>query len=266
MATGRIIRFEPQGPAGTGLARWPDFPAEVLAAGKPVQRGHTYFEDKASGLSAGVWDCTAMTCRLEPYSVNEFMIVLEGAVTIVDARDRAVTIKAGESFLIPKGLPCVWRQDGHIRKFFVIFDDASGKAPPDPAVLEVLRPDPQAALAPSNGPAPELLESPAPTQRDKQYFADLTAQWTVGVWDSTAYRRKAIGFPRHELMHILEGEATLTEDGGPGEKGLPQTFGAGDTFFVPMGTRCDWKSTGYVRKIYCIMQPKATQTAAKAAE
>jgi len=255
MATGKIIRFEPQGPAGTGLVRWPEIPASELTVGTPVQRGHTYFEDKAIGLSAGVWDCTAMTAKLAPYPVNEFMIVLEGAVTIVDARDRAVTIKAGESFLIPKGLPCVWRQDGYIRKFFAIFDDASGRTPPDPAVLEV-RPDPQAALAPCDGPAPEVLASAAPTQRDKQYFADLTGQWTVGVWDSTAYHRKTIGFPRHELMHILEGEVTLAEEGGPGERGLPQTFKAGDTFFVPMGTRCDWKTTGYVRKIYCIMQPK----------
>jgi len=261
MATGTIVRFEPRGPAGTGLVRWPDFPAEMLTAGTPVQRGHTYFEDKAIGLSAGVWDCTAMTTKAEPYSVNELMIVLEGSVTIVDARERAVTVKAGESFLIPKGMPCVWRQDGYIRKVFVIFDDASGKAPSDPAVLEVLRPDPQAALAPSAGPAPELLASAPPAQRDKQYFADLTAQWTVGVWDSTAYHRKTISFPRHELMHILEGEVTLTEEGGPA-----QTFKAGDTFFVPMGARCDWKSTGYVRKIYCIMQPKAAAAGAKAAE
>jgi len=189
------------------------------------------------------------------------MIVLEGGVTIVDARGRAVSIKAGESFLIPKGMPCVWRQDGYMRKFFVIFDDASGRVPPDPAVLEVLRPDPQAALAPSDGPAPELLASPAPAQRDKQYFADLTGQWTVGVWDSTAYHRKTIAFPRHELMHILEGEITLTEDGGPAH-----TFRAGDTLFVPKGTRCDWKSEGYVRKIYCIMRPKAAVVGAKAAE
>jgi uncharacterized cupin superfamily protein len=260
MATGKIIRFEPQGPAGTGLARWPEIPAGELTAGKPVQRGHTYFEDKAIGLSAGVWDCTAMTGKLAPYAVNEFMFVLEGGVTIVDARGHAVTVKAGESFLIPKGMPCVWRQDGYIRKVFVIFDDSSGKAPPDPAVLEVLRPDPQAALAPCAGPAPDLLASAPPAQHDKQYFADLTGQWTVGVWDSTAYHRKTIAFPRHELMHILEGEVTLTEEGGPA-----QTFKAGDTFFVPMGTRCDWKSTGYVRKIYCIMQPKAA-VGAKAAE
>jgi hypothetical protein len=41
MATGKIVRFEPQGPAGTGLVRWPDFPPEMLTAGTPVQRGHT---------------------------------------------------------------------------------------------------------------------------------------------------------------------------------------------------------------------------------
>jgi uncharacterized cupin superfamily protein len=262
MATGKIVRFEAQGPAGTGLARWADISAAELSAGTPVQRGHIYFEDKAIGLSAGVWDCTAMTANPAPYSVNEFMIVLEGAVTIVDARERAVTIRAGESFIIPKGLPCVWRQDGYIRKFFVIFDDPSGLTPPDPAVLEVLRPDPQAALAPCDGPAPEVLLTSAPSQRDKQYFADLTGQWTVGVWDSTAYRRKTIAFPRHELMHILEGAVVITEEGGPAH-----TFKAGDTFFVPLGTRCDWQSTGYVRKIYCIMQPKAAvaRTAGEAA-
>jgi uncharacterized cupin superfamily protein len=248
---GRIIRFAPQGPAGEGLAVWPEIPASELTAGAPVQHGHTYFEDAAIGLSAGVWDCTAMTTTLAPYSVNEFMILLEGAVTIIDAREHAVTVKAGESFVIPKGMPCVWRQDGYVRKYFVIFDDPSGLTPPDPAVLELLRPDPQAALAPSPGPAPEILLSPAPEQRDKPYFTDLTGQWSVGVWDSSAYRRKTIAFPRHELMHILEGAVSLTEAGGPTHE-----FRAGDTFFVPMGTRCDWRTDGYLRKLYCIMQPK----------
>jgi hypothetical protein len=35
---------------------------------------------------------------------------------------------------------------------------------------------------------------------------------------------------------------------------------------VPMGTRCDWKSTGYVRKIYCIMQPKVAAAGRKEKE
>jgi uncharacterized cupin superfamily protein len=187
--------------------------------------------------------------------------VLEGAVTIVDAKGGETTIRAGESFIIPKGLPCVWKQTGYMRKFFVIFDDASGLAAKDPAALRVLRPDPKAALAPSTGPAAEVLLSAAPTQHDRQYFADLTGQWTVGVWDTTAYHRKTIDFQRHELMHLLEGAVTLTEEGQP-----PQTFRAGDTFFVPLGTRCDWQTTGYLRKIYCILQPKAAAATKEAAE
>jgi uncharacterized cupin superfamily protein len=265
MAATRIQRFEPFGPRGTaaasGFVRWPDIPAADLDSGNPVQRGHYYLEDSAHGLSAGVWDCTAMTTKPAPYPVNEFMIVLEGEVTIIDARAGAVTIEAGESFVIPKGLACQWHQPGYMRKFFVIFDDASGAAPRDPAALRVLRPDPRTALAPCAGPAPELLLGAAPQQHEKLYFADLTGQWTVGVWDSTPYRRKTIPFPRHELMHILDGEVTITEDGHP-----PQAFKAGDTFFVPLGTPCDWTTTGYVRKIYCIFQPKAAAVKATTAK
>ncbi|MFN0193823.1 MAG: cupin domain-containing protein [Aestuariivirga sp.] len=300
MTAPRIQKLEPFGPGGTAaatsLALWPEIPASALAAGKPVQRGHYYLEDKARGLTAGVWDCTAMTEKGGPYSVNEFMILLEGEVTIIEApknvpspparsrsdrRDageggapsgragegaaqaepRRTTFRAGESFIIPKGLPCQWHQDGYVRKFFVIFDDASGMVPPDPAALAPLRPDPRADLAPSAGPAPELLLRGAPQQRDKRYYADLTGQWTVGVWSSTPYHRKTIPFPRHELMHILEGEVTITEEGQP-----PRTFKAGDTFVVPMGTLCDWKSTVDIRKFYCIMQPKAEAAGVKAAE
>ena len=156
-----------------------------------------------------------MTGQARALSVNEFMIVLEGAVTIVDARDRAVTIKAGESFLIPKGLPCVWRQDGYMRKFFVIFDDASGNAAGPGGAGGAAPRSAGRAERPATARRRSCWRAPAPTQHDKQYFADLTAQWTVGVWDSTAYHRKTISFPRHELMHILEGEVTLTEEGGP---------------------------------------------------
>ena len=62
-------------------------------------------------------------------------------------------------------------------------------------------------------------------------------------------------------MHILEGEVTITEDGQP-----PRTFKAGDTFVVPMGTLCDWKSMVDVRKFYCIFQPRVAVAGAKGKE
>ena len=82
-----------------------------------MQRGHTYFEDKAIGLSAGrvgLHSDDGQAGALPRQRVHASCS--RAAVTIVDARGHAVTVKAGESFLIPKGMPCVWRQDGYIRK------------------------------------------------------------------------------------------------------------------------------------------------------
>jgi len=32
-------------------------------------------------------------------------------------------------------------------------------------------------------------------------------------------------------------------------------FVKGDTFFLPKGTICSWKTTGYVKKYYAIVAP-----------
>jgi uncharacterized cupin superfamily protein len=143
-----IIRFDREGP-GKGLARWEDIPRDSLVAGKPVQREHFYFQDKALGLSTGVWSCTAMTMKPAPYPCNEFMILLEGTVTVIDGKGRETLTRAGQSFVIPKGMVCAWKQKGYVRKFFVIFED-EGAPTPDRAeaeALRVLQPDPKATLA-----------------------------------------------------------------------------------------------------------------------
>ena len=260
MDTAGIFRFEPKGPLGA-LERWDDIPASELESGSPVQRGHFNLKEDKHGVSAGVWDCTAFTSKQGPYPVHEFMIVLEGSVTIAEASGRETTLNAGDSFLIPKGLVCQWKQPGYLRKYFVIFDDASGMKPADKTALRVIRPDPRVKLTPSTPPAAELLLSGSPTQHVHEYFADTTEQWSVGVWDTTAYWRKQIPFPRHELMHILEGSVTLTDGTGTQHK-----FGAGETFFVPLGAICDWRCEGYVRKIFCIFQPQAAAAQTAAAE
>jgi uncharacterized cupin superfamily protein len=256
----QAIRFEPKGPGGQ-LELWPEISADALVAGKPVQHGHNYFTDPTGVLTAGVWDCTPMTTKLEPYSVNEFMWVLEGSVTIVDAKGHEETIRAGEAFFIPKGLPCSWKQSEYIRKFYVIFDDPSGMKPQNPETLKVLKFDRNKAMAPMTLPDTTVFNGPVPTQNVFNYFSDMTGQMTAGIWDCTPMNRKAMPFPRNELMCILEGSVTITDD-----KGRAQTFRAGDTFFIPQGLVNSWHSTEYVRKFYCIYQPKVAAAKANAAE
>lgn len=116
-----VIRFEPHGPADTGMPEWETIPQDILISNSPVQSGHEYF-NRADGTSAGVWDCTAVEYKFAPYDVNEFMLVLEGSIDIIDKQGHVETFSAGDAFILPKGTPCTWRQTGYVRKYYVIFD------------------------------------------------------------------------------------------------------------------------------------------------
>jgi len=250
-----IIRFEPNGPSAKGLETWEEIDPGCLVAGSPVQRGHVYHELPELGYVAGVWDCTAMTSRVAPYEVNEFMLLLEGSVTIAVEGGETVTIHAGECFVIPQGLRCSWKQTGRVRKYFVIFEDPSGRSHPESAALGVIRPQksgPAQGMTKIDVPNPDIFLSSLPTQYDHGYFEDGTHQMFVGLWESTPFERAVTPFPRNELMCILEGSVTLTD--GDGKEHM---FAAGDAAYVPMGTRCSWKSTETVRKFYAIFEPTA---------
>lgn len=227
---------------------WPEFPENEIASGTRAHSGLNWLEERAHGLTSGIWEQEANESHWINYPVNEFMMLLEGEVVIVE-EDRTISIQAGESFIIPKGLRCRWTQPGYVKKFFVIFDDASGQE--NIAPLHTIKIDPNVGLTPSIPPSADILLSPAPSQHTHDYFKDVTGQFNVGVWDTTGYHRKLIDFPRHELMHLIEGSVTFTDD-----QDHSQTFRAGDTFFVPMGTPNSWKSEGYLRKIFVIFQPK----------
>jgi len=257
----KVIRYAGHGPADTGMPEWDPIPADGITAGEPVQRGHVYHNDEANGLMTGVWDCTPFTAKPGPYDVNEFMLVLEGSITIIDDNGGEETINTGESFIIPKGLPCTWKQTEYARKFFVIFNDASGMAPEDPSALKIIRPDPGTALAPMEVDASQPFVGDLPTQNIDLCFGDMTGQMTTGVWDSTPFEREPFAFPRHELMHLLEGSVTISDGQGGAE-----TFVAGDTFFIPRGPVVGWKSTEYVRKIFVIFIEKQAEVQASAAE
>ncbi|MCC7271893.1 MAG: cupin domain-containing protein, partial [Alphaproteobacteria bacterium] len=149
------IRFQPGGPAGVGLEPWGAKPAASLERGDAVQHGHMYFEDAALGLSAGIWDCTPFVGKPRAHGCNEFMIILEGSVTIRPESGSATTVRAGQSFFLPKGLRMQWEQPERVRKYFVIYDGPADA--PAPAAAPPLIIDPAAKLAPSTPPAPEAL-------------------------------------------------------------------------------------------------------------
>ena len=112
------IRFSPAGPAG-----WNAFPdqqlehAELLQ-GSPVGLDHAYFSKP--GLRSGIWRCGAYTERYDDYPVDEFMVVLEGEVTLTSDGGGSHTFRKGDCFLLPKGFKGTWHQPGPMLKYYVI--------------------------------------------------------------------------------------------------------------------------------------------------
>ena len=204
MSSMTIARFDPLGPEGK-LQRLKDFTASVLETDQPIQRGHLYIDDIDHGFSAGVWDCTPFTTTLRPYPFNEFMLILEGSVTIVEPGGRETVIHAGETFIIPKGLNCQWKQTGYLRKYYAIFDGVPGQQPANCAALRVVRPDPEGDQQDVAPPPAELLLTPAPVQHAREWFTDATGQLTVGPGIRRLTIANRFPFPATSYCMFLRG-------------------------------------------------------------
>ena len=116
MSNLNIIRLEPNGPEGASLIEDELDQADFQSA-LPVQHSYSYYEDEGSGLYIGVWDTNTMQEKFGPYGMDEFMWVIEGQVTMVDESGNETIVKAGEAFVIPKGYPCSWKQEGYLKKY-----------------------------------------------------------------------------------------------------------------------------------------------------
>lgn len=231
---------------GEGLDDWPAVPSANLVSGTPKQYGRYYFNAPKLGLSVGVWNSTAFESKPKLYDSDEFGLVMDGAVTLTEANGHVTEISAGDAFVIPRGTECAWKQSGPVRKIFVTF--ASAKPPAKPAAGHVVKLDAKARLEPCGGPDQALLNGPEPRCAEHVAYTDSSGQFTVGLWSATPYDRKATPFPRYELMHFLEGQVDLHDNGAS-----EQSFNVGETVFVPKGAPLGWRSHREVKKIFVIL-------------
>lgn len=111
------IRFTAAGPAGFLTAAGVALPTAELVSGQPVGLDHAYYE--RGDVKAGIWRSSGYTEFYDSYPCDEFMVVLEGEVTL-DNDTFTATYKAGDCFLLPKGFRGFWRQPGEMLKYYMI--------------------------------------------------------------------------------------------------------------------------------------------------
>jgi len=247
----RVIRFETHGPANTGLPAMQLAQADFQGA-LPEQHVHEYFNDDELGLSAGVWTTTDMQEAFGPYPGDEMMWVLEGQVDMVDGDGKVTHVNEGETFCIRNGIPISWKQVGFLRKFYITYADPEADTraidSADGGVIVLNAQALQKAKEKLDTTDPFVIKADPPVQHDSNAFTNDAGNFFIGMWDSTAFESEMLPFPCYEFVQLLEGEITITE-----QDGTVNVFVAGDVFLVPEGTVCSWKTTGYVKKFYCML-------------
>ncbi len=89
-----------------------------IESGDPVNRTWN-FEDDGEGLYSGVWESTPGEWRVD-YTEWEFCHLLAGVSVLTEEGGAAVTLRAGDSFVIRPGFRGTWRVVETTRKHYVI--------------------------------------------------------------------------------------------------------------------------------------------------
>jgi uncharacterized cupin superfamily protein len=247
----KVIRLEKNGPQVSGLQ-----PMQLNPIGfqseLPEQHIHVYYEDAELGLSVGVWTTTTMQEAFGPYPGDEFMWVLEGQACMLDDQENEIIITPGQSFLVRNAIPISWKQIGFLRKFYITYANPNRPTPKLDSAnggIKVLDPGKlHSSMAETNSTEPFIIKDGTPIQKEIGVFENDEKNMFVGMWQSSEFLSEMSPFPFHEFVQLLEGEVVISETDG-----TVNTFKAGDTFFIPKGTVCQWQVIKPILKYYAIL-------------
>jgi hypothetical protein len=109
-------------PASEAAAQSYHLPPDKLISGNPLQRLWPQYEDARGHFMAGIWACEVGCWRVR-YTEEEFCQILDGVSLLTDEQGTQTTLRAGDSFVIPRGFVGTWEVVEPTRKIYVIHDD-----------------------------------------------------------------------------------------------------------------------------------------------
>ena len=101
---------------------------DKLVAGNPQQTVWMDYTDPSGRFLVGTWRSEPGTWRIA-YTEEEYCHMLEGRSIVTDEAGHAVTVCAGESFVVPRGFVGTWEVVQTTTKRFVIYEPGAAPAP-----------------------------------------------------------------------------------------------------------------------------------------
>jgi len=87
----------------------------------PIQKNHTCYQDTTGQLSVGTWESTPFKSKLLPFPGSEMVVMIGGAVTVLNDKGIEHNFTKGDAFFIPEGTICSWRATETVRMFYSMF-------------------------------------------------------------------------------------------------------------------------------------------------
>jgi len=193
--------------------------------------------------------CQILDAQSEPPQTGIAFVVVERGRVSVSLDGYEETVEPGSAFAVADAGAWSWDCSADAR--YLVMSTPNAASDSDTPRFVTLVPGALPCLEPSTPTPQHLLISGSPEQADITVLSGSEGQCNVGAWRTTAYHRKAIAFPKHEVMYLLDGNLILSEP-----EGTEHRFEAGDVFLMTKDTVCDWKTDG-LEKIYCTFTPRA---------
>jgi uncharacterized cupin superfamily protein len=103
------------------------FDPNVELKGEGRGKEHMYYAANEEKINAGVWEAPPQASPPADFFTpksSEFVYILEGSVTLEDKSGRKDTFKAGDAFIIPRGVSVKWIQPEYVKEYWLYFDSA----------------------------------------------------------------------------------------------------------------------------------------------
>ncbi|HEX3344888.1 MAG TPA: cupin domain-containing protein [Polyangiaceae bacterium] len=106
---------------------------------------------------------------------------------------------------------------------------------------------------------PSCIEEGNPVARCTTFTESPDKRLASGLWECTAGKFE-VAFDLDEIVHILEGEVTVREDG----TGAVHELHPGDAAYFPLGLVTHWHVPHFVRKFFVVRVPGGSARIARA--
>ncbi|HTY49743.1 MAG TPA: cupin domain-containing protein [Steroidobacteraceae bacterium] len=116
MSRPAVVKFDANAPRDDYF-----LPPEKRLAGNPKQSVWVQYTDPSGRFMTGIWHSEVGRWKVA-YTEEEYCHIMAGVSVLTDTAGKALTVKAGEDFVVPRGFVGTWEVVEPTTKRFVVYD------------------------------------------------------------------------------------------------------------------------------------------------